>query len=217
MASLTQWTWVWVDSRSWWWTGRPGLLQFMWSQRIGHDWATELNWTDHVSKMCSFHLAWGGCWDLKLPTVWHPHAYFVINITWSGGQTSVGKGGERVAKSSSSWQLWDASSVWSHSWKYVISSEAGQEWSVPLRSGQWKWEEWEMELRPHNPRGRDSPHTHPPPSTTEWTTQVHCQPTLQRIPRAPKKCQCPLPTWKSCCLSGGGRSQKEWYWAREQI
>ena len=44
MASLTWWTWVWVNSRSWWWTGRPGMLQFMGSQRVGHDWATELNW-----------------------------------------------------------------------------------------------------------------------------------------------------------------------------
>ena len=47
MASPTQWTWVWVNSRSWWWTGRPGVLQFMGSQRVGHDWATELNWTEH--------------------------------------------------------------------------------------------------------------------------------------------------------------------------
>ena len=37
MASLTQWTWVWVNSRSWWWTGRPGVLQFMGSQRVGHN------------------------------------------------------------------------------------------------------------------------------------------------------------------------------------
>ena len=44
MASPTQWTWVRVNSRSWWWTGRPGVLQFMGSQRVGHDWATELNW-----------------------------------------------------------------------------------------------------------------------------------------------------------------------------
>ena len=44
MASPTQWTWVWVDSRSWWWTGRPGVLWFMGSQRVRHDWATELNW-----------------------------------------------------------------------------------------------------------------------------------------------------------------------------
>ena len=42
MASLTQWTWVWVSSRSWWWTGKPGMLQSMGLQRVGHDWATEL-------------------------------------------------------------------------------------------------------------------------------------------------------------------------------
>ena len=42
MASLTRWTWVWVNSGSWWWTGRPGVLRFMGSQRVGHDWATEL-------------------------------------------------------------------------------------------------------------------------------------------------------------------------------
>ena len=45
MASRTQWTWVWVNSVSWWWTGRPGMLQSMGSQRVRHDWATELNWT----------------------------------------------------------------------------------------------------------------------------------------------------------------------------
>jgi len=44
MASLTRWTWVWVNSRSLWWTGRPGMLRFMGSQRVGHDWVTELNW-----------------------------------------------------------------------------------------------------------------------------------------------------------------------------
>ena len=46
MASQTQWTWLWVDSGSWWWTRRPGMLQSMGSQRIGHAWATELIWTD---------------------------------------------------------------------------------------------------------------------------------------------------------------------------
>ena len=44
MASLTQWTWVSVNSGSWWWTGRPGVLRFMGSQRVRHNWATELNW-----------------------------------------------------------------------------------------------------------------------------------------------------------------------------
>ena len=46
MAAPTQCTWVWVNSRSWWWTGRPGVLRFMVSQRVGHDWVTELNWTE---------------------------------------------------------------------------------------------------------------------------------------------------------------------------
>ena len=46
MASPTRWTWVWASSGSWWWTGKPGVLQSMGSQRVGHDWATELNWTD---------------------------------------------------------------------------------------------------------------------------------------------------------------------------
>ena len=50
MASPTQWTWVWLDSGSWWWIGRPGVLRFMGSQGAGHDWATELNWKSFVIK-----------------------------------------------------------------------------------------------------------------------------------------------------------------------
>ena len=45
MASPTQWTWVWVSSKSWWWTGKPAVLQSMGSQKVGHDWATELSWS----------------------------------------------------------------------------------------------------------------------------------------------------------------------------
>ena len=58
IGSLTGWTWVWVDSRSWWWTGRSGVLRFMGSQRVGHNWAPELNWTkrnpssDHFTGHC---------------------------------------------------------------------------------------------------------------------------------------------------------------------
>ena len=44
MASPTQWTWVWVNSGSWRWTGRPDVVQSMGLQRVGHDWAIELNW-----------------------------------------------------------------------------------------------------------------------------------------------------------------------------
>ena len=46
MASQTQWTWVWASSGSWWWIGKPGVLQSLGSQRVRHDRATELNWTD---------------------------------------------------------------------------------------------------------------------------------------------------------------------------
>ena len=58
MVSLTQWTWVWVNSGSWWWTGRPGALQFMGSQRVSDDWETELNWDDRCSAKhyhCDYH------------------------------------------------------------------------------------------------------------------------------------------------------------------
>ena len=48
LSSPTQQTWVWVNSGNWWWTGRPGVLWFMGSQRVEHDWVTELNWTDHL-------------------------------------------------------------------------------------------------------------------------------------------------------------------------
>ena len=55
MASLTLWTWVWVNSGSWWWTGRPGVLWFMGSQRVGHDWVTELNWICILmSRTCTY-------------------------------------------------------------------------------------------------------------------------------------------------------------------
>ena len=58
MASPTQWTWVWVNSGSWWWTGRPGVLRFMGSQRVGHNWATEQNWTewDKIQSVCATSL-----------------------------------------------------------------------------------------------------------------------------------------------------------------
>ena len=58
MASPTQWAWVWVGFRSWWWTGRPGVLQFMGLQRVGHDWEIELNWTLHKIKHYVSQLYW---------------------------------------------------------------------------------------------------------------------------------------------------------------
>ena len=63
MTSPTRWTWVWVNSGSWWWTGRPGVLQFMGSQRVRHDWATELNWYIYMiphSTACGVLVLWPG-------------------------------------------------------------------------------------------------------------------------------------------------------------
>ena len=68
MASPTQWTRVWVNSGSWWWTGRPGVLQSMGSQRVRHNWATELNWAT-------------GSWKDRLKfaeVAWNRHQFLVI-------------------------------------------------------------------------------------------------------------------------------------------
>ena len=74
MATPIQWTWVWVGSGSWWWAGKPGMLQSTGLQRVGHNWATELNWSlrkgmevlrahDYSSfKICNWSL--GICHDL---------------------------------------------------------------------------------------------------------------------------------------------------------
>ena len=51
MASLTWWAWVWVGSKSWWWTGKSGVLQSMGSQRVVHSWVDALNWTESEGKL----------------------------------------------------------------------------------------------------------------------------------------------------------------------
>ena len=56
IASQTRWMWIWVNSGSWWWTGRPGVLRFMRLQKVRHDWASELNWTEWSSGFPYFNL-----------------------------------------------------------------------------------------------------------------------------------------------------------------
>ena len=68
----TRWTWVWVNSGKWWWTGRPGMLRFMGSQRVGHDWATELNWTDGVTK------SWTRLSDFTFTTTLVQRDFFIV-------------------------------------------------------------------------------------------------------------------------------------------
>ena len=64
MSSSIRWTWVWVNSRSWWWTGKPGMLPSMGLQRVRHDWVIELNWTDQIAslKFKSLHIFTNGVW-----------------------------------------------------------------------------------------------------------------------------------------------------------
>ena len=97
MASPTRWTWVWINSRSWWWTGRPGVLRFMGSQRVGHDWATELNWHDSIlgvdplqmsGVLCPRLLFWCLTCTLLLP--WPAHPLSVLSLCpWVYPMTSV--------------------------------------------------------------------------------------------------------------------------------
>ena len=59
IASPTRWTWIWASSKSWWWTGTPGVLQSMGSQRVRHDWATKPNWTHNlINNMASKGAFW---------------------------------------------------------------------------------------------------------------------------------------------------------------
>ena len=62
MAGLHHWLdrHEWVNSRGWWWTGRPGVLRFRGSQRVGHNWGTELNWEHNQSSLVCMHT-----WNLQ--------------------------------------------------------------------------------------------------------------------------------------------------------
>ena len=66
MASPTWWTWVWVNSGSWWWRGRPGVLRFMGLQRVGHDWATDLIWSDLICCLQETHFRPQDTYRLKV-------------------------------------------------------------------------------------------------------------------------------------------------------
>ena len=83
MASLTRYTWVWTISRSWWRTGRPGMLQSMGFQRVGHDWATELNWTYPIANaICNWSVSPARLGLPKAPT-------YIPNQSCTQAQKSV--------------------------------------------------------------------------------------------------------------------------------
>ena len=73
MASPTQWMWVWASLGSWWWTRKPGVLQPMGSQRVGHEWETELNW--HLLNQYLLYLKFTQCYmSIMLPKCWGENA-----------------------------------------------------------------------------------------------------------------------------------------------
>ena len=83
IASLTQWTWVWISSRNWWWTGKPGVLQSMGSLRVGHGWTTELNWYMCYSLKLCFMLYTSGsvlCYRGKIVGYYNERTVFDTHL-----------------------------------------------------------------------------------------------------------------------------------------
>ena len=78
MASPTQWMWVWVNSKSWWWTGRPGMLRFMGLQRVRHNWATEMNWIEKYTK--EYHIC-----------LWYIYKNWSVKMCMRNNKASSGK------------------------------------------------------------------------------------------------------------------------------
>ena len=100
MASPTQWMWVWVDFRSWWWTGRPSSLRSVGLQRVGHDWATELNWwvllVDGWIKNCLglerevLNVTASGCWSCLISGI-------NMDISTQSSESYSGELGSRIS------------------------------------------------------------------------------------------------------------------------
>ena len=80
LNGITRWTWVWASTGSCWWRGKPGLLQSMGSQRVGHDWVTEVNWTD-VTLNKPLYIYVFSVINLEGPTQWSIVVTFLSYIT----------------------------------------------------------------------------------------------------------------------------------------
>ena len=119
MASLTQWTWVCVDSRSWWWTGRPGVLRFMGLQRVGHDWVTELNCN------CKFSASVRCRYFKKHLSGFTGQEYFSSTCTKSmkvqEGDPSISQSGGRGCRNLASPGAWSREKVLPHLYPYPSS------------------------------------------------------------------------------------------------
>ena len=96
MASPTRWAWVWVNSGSWWWTGRPGMLWFKESQGVGQGWVTKLNWLNWKRQKASLMRPGFDPWVGKSPwkRAWQPTSVFLpgepARTVKPGGLQSMG-------------------------------------------------------------------------------------------------------------------------------
>ena len=128
MASPTQWTWVWVSSGSWWWTGRPGVLQSIGLQRVGHDWATGLNWTegppksDQLRWRSPFHRMTGSILSSVNTCDTHTELWHVVEVL-SPPQSMHRK------------PLWLTPAPWTWQWvtltKQILNEEVGYTYQSP--------------------------------------------------------------------------------------
>ena len=186
MASLTQWTWVWASSGNWWWTGRPGVLQSMGSQRVGHDWATELNWIDWqllhppLASRPREVLNWNRWRCSKWITIWSFYYYtgpdsFIIEMRlllwfkWMG-------------------TLWESLTVSPQWWKVLQTvKRLPTMWETQVRSLGWE-DPLEKEMATHSStlawkiHGRRSPVDYSPwgPKELDTTERLHFH--FQRSP-----------------------------------
>ena len=103
MASPTRWTWVWVSSGSWWWTGKPGMLQSMGSPRVWHDWVTEQKWT--VRTCVLKDLKWDSTRKYWLTQIICAINVSTENTSWLFVSPCVFL--PKVRKSSEFWASWD--------------------------------------------------------------------------------------------------------------
>ena len=113
MASPTWWTWGWVNSRSWWWTWRPGLLQSMGSQIVGHDWATELNWTDTGISLALYTTV--SARELEGWLSWEEWWHNFVSESPLCLRTKLWDNGQQLAFSSESGQEIGAGALWKSS------------------------------------------------------------------------------------------------------
>ena len=102
MASATRWTWVWASSGSWWWTGKPGVLQSMGLKRVGHSWATKLNWNEEIQ----FHFfSCGYPFIEKINLSFMDILFFFLAITHSMWDLSSPTQDEPVTPAVEPWSL----------------------------------------------------------------------------------------------------------------